>query len=116
VNKIQSFVSDEMYQEMIADVVGVKRTLHDISFGAISRPVGSAVQALLKVDRFIGIAYLIEGDLYGTSVLAMRSGKPDPPRELLEAFSSLAAVSLRRARISCRWSCVTHLSIPLSRR
>ena len=60
-NKIHAFVSDEMYQEMTTDVVGVKRTLHDASFGAISRTVGSAVQAFLKVDRFIGIAYLIGG-------------------------------------------------------
>ena len=39
-NKIRAFVSDEMYQEMTTDVVGVKRTLYDASFGAISRPVG----------------------------------------------------------------------------
>jgi PAS domain S-box-containing protein len=95
-DKMQAFVSDEMYHEMTTDLVGVKRTLHEASFGAISRPVGSAVQAFLKVDRFIGIAYLIEGNLYGTSLLAMGRGKPDPPKTVLESFSSLAAVSLQR--------------------
>ena len=95
-NKIQAPVSDELYREMTTDLVGMKSTLHEASFGAISRPVGSAVQALLKVDRFIGIAYLIEGGLYGTSLLAMGSGKPDPPQTVLESFASLAAVSLRR--------------------
>jgi two-component system cell cycle sensor histidine kinase/response regulator CckA len=95
-DKIHAHVSDEMYQEMTTDVVGVKRTLYEASFGAVSRPVGSAVQTLLKVDRFIGMAYLIEGKLYGTSLIAMGRSKPDPPMKVLEAFSSLAAVSLRR--------------------
>jgi len=49
--------------------------LHEASFGAISRPVGSAIPAFLKVDRFHRIAYLIEGKLYGTSLLAMGKGK-----------------------------------------
>jgi PAS domain S-box-containing protein len=67
-----------------------------MSLGAISRPVGAAIQALLNVDRFIGIAYLIDGKLYGTSMLAMNQGQPDPPQPILESFSYLASVSLRR--------------------
>jgi PAS domain S-box-containing protein len=96
VKKIHSEVSDEMYREMTTEIIGMRRTLFEASFGAISPKVGASVQALLDVDRFIGIAYLIEGKLYGTSLLAMRKDKPDPPREILENFCYLAAVSLRR--------------------
>ncbi len=62
----------------------------------IPEDVGSAVQGLLGADRFIGIAHVIEGRLYGTSVLAMKSGTPDPPPELLEVSAHTVAVSLRR--------------------
>jgi PAS domain S-box-containing protein len=58
--------------------------------------VGAAIQALLKVDRFIGLAYVIEGELYGTSLLAMKKGQPDPPKQILDNFIFLATVSLRR--------------------
>ena len=96
VKNIHSVVSDEMYREMTADIIGVRRTLSEAAFGAIPPQVGKAIQALLKVDRFIGIAYLTEGKLYGTTLLGMRKDQPDPPRTILENYIFLAASSLRR--------------------
>lgn len=96
VKNIHSVVSDEMYREMTSEIIGGRKSLSEVSFGAIPRPIGAAIQALLKVDRFIGIAYLIEGKLYGTSLLGMSKEQPDPPREILENLIYLAALSLRR--------------------
>jgi len=48
------------------------------------------------VGRFIGLAYIINGKLYGTSILGMKKGQPDPPKQILENFIFMAAVSLRR--------------------
>jgi PAS domain S-box-containing protein len=93
---LHSVVTDKMYQEMSTELTGVKKTLHEVSFGAIPRPVGAAIEKMLKIDRFIGIAYMIEGKLYGTSVLAMPKDKPDPPREILENFIHLAADALQK--------------------
>ncbi|HZY24467.1 MAG TPA: PAS domain S-box protein, partial [Bacteroidales bacterium] len=81
-----------------SEIIGIRKTLFEATFGAISRPVGAAVQSLLKADRFIGLAYIIEGSLYGTSLLAMSKGQSDPTREILENFISLAAVSLLRKK------------------
>jgi PAS domain S-box-containing protein len=91
-------VSDTIYQELTTENIGTMKNMYEASFGAISLPVGAAIQALLKVDRFIGLAFLIEGELYGTSVLAMAKGQPDPPRNILENLAALAAVSLQRRR------------------
>ncbi|HWR63193.1 MAG TPA: PAS domain S-box protein, partial [Candidatus Thermoplasmatota archaeon] len=96
VTKIHSVITDEMYQQMTTEIIGFQKTLHEVSLGAISRPVGAAIQALLKVDRFIGLAYIINGKLYGTSILGMKKGQPDPPKQILENFIFMAAVSLRR--------------------
>jgi hypothetical protein len=95
VQDIHSVVSDEMYREMTTEMIGIKKTLYEASFGAIPRSVGSAIQALLNVDRIIGVAYIVEGKLYGTSLLAMKKGQPDPHRIIFENFVHLAAVSLR---------------------
>jgi PAS domain S-box-containing protein len=89
-------VNDTMYEHLTREVSGVRKSLHEMSFGAIPRPVGAAMEALLKVDRFIGISYLIEGKLYGTSLLGMSKDQPDPPKQILDSFVFLAAVALRR--------------------
>ncbi len=98
INEIHSVITEEDYRVITNEMIGVRKTLHEASFGAIPRLVGTAIQALLKVDRIIGVAYMIEGELYGTSLLLMEKGVPDPPKEILENFVALAAISLRRKR------------------
>ena len=98
IKDIHSVVSDENYQEMTTEMVGIKETLYEASFGAIPRLVGASIQALLKVDRIIGVAYIFEKKLFGTSLLLMGKGQPNPPKEILENFIQLAAVSLRRKK------------------
>jgi light-regulated signal transduction histidine kinase (bacteriophytochrome) len=83
---------------MSTDLIGMKKTLFEASFGSVSRKVGTAIEALLRIDRIIGLAYIIEGKLYGTSLLAMRRDQPDPPRIILEHFIHLVGTSLQRKK------------------
>ena len=98
IQNVHLVVSDEIYHVITTEVIGIRRTLFESCFGAVSRPVCAAIQSLFNIDRFIGVAYIIEGKLYGTSLLAMSAQQPDPPRELLENFVHLAAESLRRKK------------------
>ncbi len=98
VTKIASPVSDETFKLITTELIGVRETLHEASFGAISKTAGAAIQKLLKVDRFIGVVYMVDGKLYGTSLLAMDKSQPDPPRQILENIIFLAAVTLKRKR------------------
>ena len=98
INKIHSEVSEELYCIMTSEIIGTRKTLFEATFGAIPHHVAAAVQSLIKADRFIGLAYIIEGKIYGTSLLALSKDQSDPPREILETFMSLAAVSLRRKK------------------
>ena len=91
-------LNDEMYHEITRDIIGNKKTLTEISFGQIPPLVSNSIQKLVGIDRFIGIACVIEGQLYGTSMLAMKAGQPDPSTEVLESFAHIVAVSLRRRR------------------
>jgi PAS domain S-box-containing protein len=95
---VKTPVSDNMYQEIISAITGRRETLTEASFGQIPPLVSMSIQKLLGIDRFIGIAYVIEGMLYGTSLLAMKPGQPDPSPELLESFAHIVAISLRRDR------------------
>lgn len=91
-------VSDEMYREIVSQIVGKRKTLTEVSFGAVPPLASAAIQRLIKVDRFIGIAYVVENELYGTSLLAIKAGAQEPSFDLLESFANLVAVSLRQRR------------------
>ncbi|MBI2418413.1 MAG: PAS domain-containing sensor histidine kinase, partial [Ignavibacteriales bacterium] len=98
VTKIHAPVTEDMYQLITTEVIGSRKTLHEASFGYISRPVGAAIEGVLNVDRFTGVVFLIEGKLFGTALLGMEKTVPDPQKQMLENFVFLAAVSLRRKR------------------
>ena len=98
VKKIQAFVSEEMYNLMTTEIIGYRDNLYEASLGSISRPVGAAIQKLLKVNRYIGIAYMMEGKLYSTTLLGMGKDQPDPPKQVLENIIFLAAVTLKRKK------------------
>jgi len=98
VTKIQSYLTDYIYFELTKDLIGTSNSLTEISLGIIPNSIGASAQSLFNADRFIRIAYLVEGKLYGTSLLALSKNQPDPPMEILQNFVSLAAASLRHKR------------------
>jgi len=98
IQDVHSVVTDEMYNEMTSEHIGRRKTLYEATFGAVPRPVAAAIQALLRADRFIGMAYLVEGKLYGSSLLAIGKGEPEPHKQVLENFSLLAATALLHKR------------------
>lgn len=98
VHKIYTVVSDFTHHELTASAIKFHDSLSQVHSGTISNTVGLTAQAILKADRFIEVSYLVEGKLYGTSLLAMGKHHLDPSIEILENFVSLAAASLRRKR------------------
>lgn len=93
---VRSPVSETNYREIISNVVGTRQSLTETSYGAIPPLLAGAVQKFLGIGYFIGIAYITGGELYGASVLGIRSGREGPPFELLRSFANMAAVALRR--------------------
>lgn len=96
--EVKAPVSTDVYQEMVSNIIGRRKTLTEASFGQIPPLVGMSIQKIMDIDHFIGIAYVIEGKLYGTSLLGIKPGQPDPSTELLESFAHIVAISLRRDR------------------
>ena len=105
----RSPVSADVYKQIVANTNTRQKTLTEASFGAIPPAVDLTVRRLLGVDRFIGVSYVIEGALYGTSVVALKAEVPDPPQEELETFTNLGAVSLRRRRAEVELALQTEL-------
>lgn len=88
-------VTDEMVAEVMASGWIRIESLYDAAFGSIPRPVAAAIQQLLGIDRLIALSFVYGGRLYGTSLIALLPGEPDPPLEVLQAFRHTAAIALR---------------------
>jgi PAS domain S-box-containing protein len=86
----------EMYLDIKRSIVGIKKTVTEISYGHIPPLIGASIQKLSGIDRFVHIAHIIDGELYGTSVIGLRPDQPDLSLEFLESFGHMVAVSLRR--------------------
>ena len=91
-------VDEASYNSIMSEPVQFRKSLSEVTFGGVPEQVSELIASTLLIDRYIGIAYIYEGTLYGTAALAMKQGRPDPQEELLRAFASIAAVSLRRSR------------------
>lgn len=89
-------ISDEMMNDLIRNPIRVQNTLTEATFGLVPPEISQEVQHSQGIDRFVGIAYIVEGKLYGTSVLGLSSGTSDPSLDMLRSFAGLVAVSLRR--------------------
>jgi PAS domain S-box-containing protein len=91
-------VSDESYEMIIKNSVGLRYSITEITLGGIPPVIGRPLKALLNADRFYALVYVIEGELIGTSIIALSADQPDPPADFLVSFANLAAVSLRRSK------------------
>ena len=100
-NRIQdmrSILDDESYQRITQSIIVTYNSLTDATFGTVLRPVGAILSKMLKAERYVGLSYMVDGKLYGTSLMTMGKEQADLPIEFLENIASLIAVSLRRKR------------------
>jgi len=88
-------VSDEMVAEVMSRGWVRLESLYDATFGSIPRPIAAAIQRFVGTDRFFAISFVYGGQLYGTSLIGLMPGEPDPPLEILQAFRHTVAIALR---------------------
>ena len=96
VTKITFPVDNNAYNLIVKDIVGEFNSFNEVSFGAIPKLVDKAIRKSTGIDRLFPVAHVIDGDLYGTTMLAFKKGQAHPSTELLESFAHLMSVSLKR--------------------
>jgi two-component system cell cycle sensor histidine kinase/response regulator CckA len=91
-------ISDAALRELERNPIGYGFPLGEEGSGVVPDLVQKIGRKLPGVDRFLGIAYWQEGELYGNSLVALRAGTPDPALDLVSLFAQMVAVSLGRVR------------------
>lgn len=89
-------VNQETYNEIIQEVIGIRNSLNEVSFGAIPVTISTAFKKLTGISHYYGVAHIISGKLYGTTMLAFKSNQNIPSQEFLESYAHLSALLLRR--------------------
>jgi len=91
-------MSELSFNEMISEVVIEKKSLNEISFGAIPSLVDNAFGRFTGIDRYIGLSYVVGDSIYGTSLIGIKKDRINPSFELLKSYAHVVAVSLQRRR------------------
>jgi len=89
-------VTEELYKEMTGNLIGTRYTLHEASFGSVSKKTSAIIQKLFHIDRFTGLAYMLDNKLYATSLLALKKETADIPQQILLNFINLASIAIQR--------------------
>jgi PAS domain S-box-containing protein len=95
---LESPVSDENYKLIVKEMVGIRKTVTEVTFGAIPEKADKALKMFTGVDRFYALAYVVGGELFGTTMLGFKVGTTAPRVDLFAAFAHMAALSLQRRK------------------
>lgn len=94
--ELESPVSDEMYATIVESVVGKRYSLTDMSFGMIPKHVDMLYRKISGVNRYYGLAFIINEKLYGTASFGIHKDQPEPSDEFLSSFAHIAAIALKK--------------------
>jgi PAS domain S-box-containing protein len=97
-NAINFPLSREMHDEIGRNPISVFSSLSYASMGLLPEGVGNIIQKMHGIDRILGIAYLLDNELFGTSLVALAEDVPDISADLLRSFAQMSSVALRRIR------------------
>ncbi|MEI6141762.1 MAG: PAS domain S-box protein, partial [Mariniphaga sp.] len=95
---LESPVSDEIYQTLVAHNINKHETFFEASFGAVPIEADSKFREKSRIKNIYGIALTIGVELYGTLLLCFADDVDDSSEELMQSFANLSAVALRRKK------------------
>lgn len=90
-------VSDGLLDELLRTPIDYRPSLATATF-CQTELVAAITRELGGIHSFLGLAYTLDRELLGVSLVARREGQPRPSPALLGAFAEMATVSLRRER------------------
>ncbi len=93
---IEAPVSDDMLQDMLANRLKVVPTLYEVSGGAIPKIVSNRLDKALEVKCYIGFSYLVDDQVFGTTVIALDKEPEYHLTELLKSYAHFISISLKR--------------------
>lgn len=89
-------VDEDTYSMIVNDKIGYAKTFTEVTFGAIPEMVDKTIRAITGIAHFFGIAHIINGELYGTTMLTFKHNQKEPSRKILNSYAYFVALTLRK--------------------
>jgi len=89
-------VNEEVYGKLTTDRMLIFSKLTDITGGAVPESVSDSIGKAMNVKSYLGLAYMIDGQLYGTSVIALKVVPDHSVIKLLKTYAYFTSMTLKR--------------------
>ena len=89
-------LTEANYKLMIDETTSTSRSLYELTFGAIPKPVADSLQKVLGIGNLLGLAFHRKNELIGACTISIPENLPMPSRNFLKLFTNIAAVSIQR--------------------
>ncbi len=89
-------VNDDMYGKLTTDDLVVLSNLKDTTEGTVPDSVSDSIGKALDANSYIRLAYMIDGQLYGTSVIALKNAPDHSVVNPLKTYACFTSMSLNR--------------------
>lgn len=91
-------VNDENYKLLSIEPIRYFNSLSEATFGVIPRLLGKFVQKIQGIDRFIGISYFVDNELFGVSLVAVGEKAPELSADIIQSFARMVSVAFKRKK------------------
>lgn len=100
ITEIEFPISDKAFEIIRKSPVSMLPTLNEAAFGSISGITGRVVQKIQGIDRYVGLAYFIDDELFGTTLIGLEKSSADPSTDLLYSFTQFVSLTLKRLKVA----------------
>jgi diguanylate cyclase (GGDEF)-like protein/PAS domain S-box-containing protein len=87
---------DQISKEIKTERIKLFSTLHEATGGFISKSVSNAVSKAVGINCYLGLSYVIDDQVFGTTVIALRKKPELFMMEPLKTYAYFTSLSLKR--------------------
>jgi len=89
-------VDEAMYDDLVSIGSSIKMTLHETTGGAIPKKLSGVIQKAVGASCFFGASLVVEGQPYGTIVMALNNSEVIQFKAFMKHYTHIAAIAIRR--------------------
>lgn len=89
-------VNREIYEKMASERVEFVSSLYETFGGALPKALSNSIDKALNVEGYLGLSFMVDNQVYGTAVIALREEPDAFIIELLRAYVHFTSNSLKR--------------------
>lgn len=89
-------ITNENYELMLNENVGIRHSLHDLTFGSIPEHISNKARIITGIECYIVITIATSSELLGALILAFKATQKLPKNDLMISVANLASITARR--------------------